>query len=108
VNGKCLLDTNIIIALFAKDPQVHDRMAKAEEVFVPSIALGELYFGAHKSNKIEENIARIDEFALNNTVLGCDTEIAKQYGTIKNRLKEKGHRFLKTISGLLRLLNSVI
>lgn len=44
MNGKYLLDTNIIIALFAKDPKIHDRIAKAEEVFVPSVALGELYF----------------------------------------------------------------
>jgi len=68
VNGRYLLDTNIIIALFAKDPQIHDRIANAEEVFVPCIAVGELYFGACKSIKTKENLARIDEFALNNTV----------------------------------------
>ena len=90
MNGKYLLDTNIIISLFAKDSQIHDRMAKAEEVFVPCIAIGELYFGAYKSIKLEENLARIDEFALHNTVLPCDTDIAKRYGAIKNSLKEKG------------------
>jgi len=37
MNGRYLLDTNIIIALFAKDPQIHDRIEKAEEIFVPSI-----------------------------------------------------------------------
>ena len=90
MNGKYLLDTNIIISLFAKDSQIHDRMAKAEEVFVPCIAIGELYFGADKSIKLGENLARIDEFALHNTVLPCDTDIAKRYGAIKNSLKEKG------------------
>ena len=90
VNGRYLLDTNVIIALFAKDPRIHDRLETAEEVFVPSIALGELYFGAYKSSKIADNLARIDEFALNNAVLSCDTAIAKKYGEIKNRLKEKG------------------
>ena len=43
MNGKYLLDTNIIISLFAKDPQIHDRIARTEEVFVPCIAIGELY-----------------------------------------------------------------
>ena len=90
MNGRYLLDTNIIIALFAKDPQIHDRIANAEEVFVPCIAVGELYFGACKSIKTKENLARIDEFALNNIVLPCDTGIAKKYGDIKNSLKEKG------------------
>jgi tRNA(fMet)-specific endonuclease VapC len=90
VNGKYLLDTNIIISIFAKDPQIHNRLANAEEVFVPCIAIGELCFGAHKSLKIEENLTRIDEFAINNTVLACDTDTAKRYGDIKNRLKNKG------------------
>jgi tRNA(fMet)-specific endonuclease VapC len=90
VSGKILLDTNIIIALFAEDPIAQERLVKAEEVLVPSIAIGELYFGAYKSLKIQENLNRIDEFALNNTVLPCDTDTAKRYGDIKNRLKEKG------------------
>jgi len=90
VNGKYLLDTNIIISIFAKDPQIHNRLANAEEVFIPCIAIGELYFGAYKSLKIEENLSRIAEFAINNTVLACDTDTAKRYGDIKNRLKEQG------------------
>jgi len=90
VNGRFLLDTNIIISLFAKDPQIHDRIANVQEVFVPCIAIGELYFGAYRSLKVQENLNRIDEFALNNTVLVCNTDTAKKYGAIKNRLKEKG------------------
>jgi tRNA(fMet)-specific endonuclease VapC len=90
MNGRYLLDTNIIISLFAKDSQIHNRLLMAEEVFVPCVAIGELYFGAHKSLKQEENLARVEEFAQNNTVLPCDTGIAKKYGDIKNRLKDKG------------------
>lgn len=90
MNGRFLIDTNIIISLFAKDPQIHDRIVNIQEIFVPCIAIGELYFGAYKSVKIQENIARIDEFALNNTVLSCNTETARKYGDIKNRLKDKG------------------
>ena len=41
-------------------------------------------------SKSQENIVRIDEFALSNTVLSCDTETAKRYGDIKTRLKDKG------------------
>lgn len=59
-------------------------------MFIPCIAIGELYFGAYKSLNVQENFSRIDEFALNNTVLACNTDTAKRYGDIKNRLKEKG------------------
>ncbi len=90
MNGRFLLDTNIIIALFSKDPKIHDCITNVEEVFVPIIAIGELYFGAYNSLKIRENLTCIDEFALNNTVLACNTDTAKRYGDIKSRLKEKG------------------
>ena len=90
MSGKFLLDTSVIIALFAKEPVVHERLSNADEVFVPCIALGEMYFGAYKSLRIKENLARINEFVLNSTVLACDTDTAKKYGDIKNQLKEKG------------------
>ncbi len=89
MNGRYLLDTNIIIALFARNPQIHARIANAEEIFIPCIAIGELYFGAYKSVKTRENIIRIDEFAVNNTVLSCNAETAKRYGEIKSQLKNK-------------------
>ena len=90
MTGRDLLDTNIIIALFAQDSAVVEHLDGAEEVFVSSIVLGELYFGARKSGRAKENLARIEEFAVNNVVLGCDTETARYYGGIKNALREKG------------------
>ena len=90
MSGKYLLDTNIIIALFADDESVKDHLGQADEVFVPSIALGELCFGAHKSGHPRENLAHIDEFASDNVVLGCDTETARRYGQVKNALRVKG------------------
>lgn len=90
MNGKFLFDTNIIIALFAKDPRVHELLTKAEEIFIPCIAIGELYFGAYKSSRVKENIDRINEFSMSNTVLGCNSDTAEKYGKIKNNLKEKG------------------
>ena len=91
MNGKYLLDTNIIIALFADDTAVKEDLAKADEVFVPNIAIGELCFGARKSARVKDNQERIDEFVANSVVLGCDTETARRYGEIKNGLRIKGH-----------------
>ncbi len=90
MNGKFLLDTNIIIGLFGKDPQVHELLDKAEEIFVPCIAIGELYFGAYRSSRVQENIERIFEFSMSNTVLGCNSDTAQKYGKVKYNLKEKG------------------
>jgi tRNA(fMet)-specific endonuclease VapC len=90
MNGKYLLDANLVIALFAGEPAVTKRLREAEEIFIPSIAMGELYYGAHKSSRAEENIARLDDFIAGNVVLSCDTEIARRYGEVKDRLRQKG------------------
>lgn len=90
MSGRLLLDTNIVIALFAQDTSVQDHLAASEEVFVPSIVLGELYYGASKSGRVRSNVARIDEFAVSNAVLECNLETARQYGRIKNLLRAKG------------------
>lgn len=90
MNGRFLLDTNIVIALFAQDTSVQQHIAEAEAVFVPSIVLGELYYGARKSGRVAANLARIDEFAASSAVLVCDTATAQQYGQIKNILRTKG------------------
>ncbi len=90
MNGKYLLDTNIIIGLFAAEPAIKEKLGTAGEVFVPSIALGELCFGARKSGRVQENLKRIDELAANTVVLECNTETARRYGEVKNALRVKG------------------
>ena len=53
MSGNFLLDTNIVIAILAKDTGAHHKLAEATAVFVPSIVLGELYYGARKSSRVE-------------------------------------------------------
>jgi tRNA(fMet)-specific endonuclease VapC len=90
MSGRYLLDTNIIIALFADEAAVKNNLAQADEVFIPSIGVGELYYGARKSGRSQENLARVDELVATSAVLGCDIETARQYGEVKNRLMLKG------------------
>jgi len=90
MSGRVLLDTNVVIRLFEQDQSIAEALRRADEVFVPSIVLGELYFGARKSGRVQDNLARIDELATSTTVLGIDTETARLYGEMKNRLREKG------------------
>jgi len=90
MSGKFLLDTNIIIALFAGDASVKKNLAVASKVFVPVIVLGELYYGARKSGQMEKNLARIEKFEASIPVITCDTSTAREYGLIKDQLREKG------------------
>lgn len=90
MRGRFLLDTNIVIALWANDATVIDQLASASEVFVPIIVLGELYSGAQKSAWSAKNIAQIDGFAARSRLLLGDLTTAQQCGEIKNALRAKG------------------
>lgn len=90
MNGKYLLDTNIIIALFASDTNILQKLKNIPEIFLSSIVLGELYYGVFKSANTEKNFQRIDELRKTLTVLSCDDNTAVLYGKIKNKLREKG------------------
>jgi tRNA(fMet)-specific endonuclease VapC len=88
--GKVLLDTNILIALLAEEAAVVRHVREAEAVYVPAIALGELYYGARKSARATENVARVTVLAAASAVLACDAATAAIYGEIKAVLRAKG------------------
>ena len=90
MNGRFLLDTNIVIALFANETAVVEQLQNADEVFVPAIVLGELYFGALKSRRSQANTERVSDFDAQSSVLACDSGVAMAYGLIKSRLATKG------------------
>jgi tRNA(fMet)-specific endonuclease VapC len=89
VNGD-LFDTNIVIALFANEPTVIEKLRQSNHIFVPAIVLCELFYGVRKSNQVEQNIERVEAFAASVQVLACDADTAASYGAIKNQLRLKG------------------
>jgi len=90
MNGRILLDTSVAIALLSGDAAVTKRLLQVREVYLPIIALGELYLGALKSKRMDDNVARIDELASGVGIRGCDMETARDYAAIKNRLRIQG------------------
>lgn len=90
MSGEYLLDTNIVIALTVREDAVLQRLEADITVFLPSIVIGELFFGAYRSGRVEENLDRVADIASANTVLACDEATARHYGQIKNQLREAG------------------
>jgi tRNA(fMet)-specific endonuclease VapC len=90
MNGRYLLDTNAVIALLKAEKPIQDLLAETEEVFLGITVLGELYFGAQKSERVKSNLAEIEEFAATCTVLDCTQETARQYGRVKRGLRQRG------------------
>ena len=88
--GSLLPDTNVVVALLAGDPETRDFLSQAEMTFLPSIVLGELYYGAWKSRQKEANSSRIDALAAKSAVLPVDAVTAWHFGQIKSALRAKG------------------
>ncbi len=85
-----LLDSSVIVRHFRNATALSDKLAAYEELYVPQTALGELYYGAFKSARPEENIAQIERFLVAADVLGTDNETARQYGKIAAQLARNG------------------
>ena len=90
MNGRYLLDTNIVIALFDGNAHIIERINQSEEVYIPVFVLGELFYGAYKSSKQIQNLKQIEDFQNQLEILECDKLTAKYYGEIKNDLRKKG------------------
>ena len=88
--NRFLLDTNAIIALQRDDAALKTLLASATDVFIPVVAVGELYFGAYKSQRVEENRRAVAAFIANRVLLPVDADTTDIYGQIKQQLRAKG------------------
>lgn len=52
--------------------------------------LGELYYGANKSNRTEERVEQVEGLEQKVVLLDCTKRTAKFYGKIKDELRQKG------------------
>lgn len=57
--GKVLLDSNVLIDFFRGEQSTVERIGQLEEMAIPVIVLGELYYGAFKSNRTPKRIQEL-------------------------------------------------
>ncbi len=90
MSGKALVDTNVVIALFAGEPAIVESVQRQAAVFLCVPVLGELRYGVQASARVDSNLTRLDEFAKALIVLPCDAQTAASYGNVKFDLRRKG------------------
>ena len=90
MNGSYLLDTNVLIAILAADAPVRAKLLPRDELYVPVIAIAELYYGAMHSLKTAENVQQVDELVEGSVILGCDLGTVREYGALKSALRAGG------------------
>ena len=85
-----LLDTSVLVLSLRQDATTLKRLSRAKELYVSSIALGELYYGAARSVHVEKSFGEVDGIAQNMTTLITDSATAKIYGHVKHIQRAKG------------------
>lgn len=84
MNGEYLLDSNIVIDLFRGDQEVISRINQIKEIRIPVIVIGELYFGANKSNQTLKRLQEITQLEELVIILNITKPTARMYGEIKD------------------------
>ena len=90
MNGDYLLDSNIIIDIFRGDKKAISRIKRLYVVYVPVIVIGELYYGANKSDQTPKRKLEVEQLEEIVTVLNITRSTARIYGEIKDKLRAKG------------------
>ncbi|OOF60148.1 type II toxin-antitoxin system VapC family toxin [Rodentibacter myodis] len=87
---KYLLDTNAVIALLNHHPNFIARLKQhsPNDFVVSSIVMFELYYGANKSQKVKENLAKLDKLIFEE--IPFDHLSAMEAGKIRAHLSKVG------------------
>lgn len=85
-----LLDTNAVIAALKGHAGMlrHIKAQAPQDVAISSVVAHELYYGAFRSARTRENLARVD--ALQFPVIEFDRDDARHAGEIRARLASSG------------------
>jgi len=88
------LDTDIMVAFFRGDPaaikKINDFSKFGIQLSTTPINVCELYIGAYKSKKPEENMKMIEDFLQNLICLNLNFNQCKLIGFLSNELRVKG------------------
>lgn len=87
-----LLDSDICIAAMKKEPKVLARIRDLEygHVALPSVVVGELSFGAEKSQVRDLALLKLGSFLKRFSIVSFDYRGAQHYGRIRSMLEKAG------------------
>ena len=92
---KLVLDTNIFSDYAEGVPQTVDFMATyGEFIYLPSVVLGELYFGFMKGSRQQINEKKLQQFIgrLKVEIIDINPNVARKYAIIYLSLQKQGNK----------------
>jgi len=85
-----LLDTTVWIGYLKGVPALVERIQAEPQIFISSISLGELFYGARKSQRVEANLRRVEIIRNEIPFVEVDAVVAGVYGMIRTDLERQG------------------
>lgn len=89
---KYLLDTNIVIYVMKRRPievlEIFNQ--NASRMAISTITLSELFHGAEKSQRVNDNLYAIEDFCSRIEVLAYTSKASQHYGAIRHDLEKIG------------------
>ena len=89
---KYLLDTDICVYWLKKDDRVEQNASSVglENIVISFMTLSELYYGAHKSQRVDENLSAISLLTEKVLVVESNDQICARFGKLKVSLEKQG------------------
>lgn len=80
-----VLDTSAYIGIISGDKRLSTHIALADSIMVPSVVIGELYYGFNKGKQYEDNVKILDKFLDTKrvSIVPIDSKVAEHYGRLK-------------------------
>jgi tRNA(fMet)-specific endonuclease VapC len=86
MNDIYLLDTNAVIGMLKGQDGIK-QLTFGRKLYIPIIVVGELFYGARNSNRVNENLDKYRRFTQLYPILRIDEDTALIYAQIKHQLK---------------------
>ena len=87
-----LLDTNICVYWLKGNEHIEQKILSVgiDNISISFINISELYYGAYKSQQVDENLATIRRFTDRLTIIESDELIGEEFGNLKASLESAG------------------
>jgi tRNA(fMet)-specific endonuclease VapC len=89
-SSSAMLDTSVVVRHFRRGGEATKKLEAFEDLYLPTVALGELYAGAYRSARPEKNLRQIEAFLETVVIVPLDEETGKRYGVIHAALAAAG------------------
>lgn len=92
MSPRFVLDTDTAVAFLRGNNRARHRILSTpmEDLAVPAVVAGELYYGAYRSERPEHNLALLEGFLNTVPVLAPDRACLETYGRVKAELAASG------------------